>query len=57
MGGDCLQCPFMACKVFTVKTEKWTGFCMNKASPKYHTKVTGADGCAIVKELDIFSEP
>ena len=47
----CLECEDMACKVFTVKTETWTGFCMNRGSPKYHTVVTGKDGCIIQAEL------
>ena len=44
---QCIDCKDMACKVFTMKTEIWTGFCMNKDSPKYQTTVTGADGCTI----------
>lgn len=51
---NCIECEDMACKVFTVKTEIWTGFCMNKDSPKYHTMVTGADGCTIAQEISLF---
>ena len=51
---QCIDWKDMACKVFTMKTEIWTGFCMNKDSPKYQTTVTGADSCTIAQELKIF---
>ena len=51
---QCIDCKDIACKVFTTKTEIWTGFCMNKDSPKYQTTVTGADSCTIAHELKIF---
>ena len=47
----CIECDDMACKVFVSKTEIWTGYCMNKSSPKYHTVVTGNDGCIIQADL------
>lgn len=50
----CIDCEDMACKIFTHKTEIWTGYCMNKSSPKYHTVVMGDDSCTIAKELDLF---
>lgn len=36
----CLDCPQMACKVFTAKTEQWQGYCMVN-----HKLVNGHDSC------------
>ncbi len=52
---NCIACEDMACKVFTVKTEIWTGFCTKKDSPKYHRTVTGEDGCTFTQELNILT--
>ena len=41
----CLDCPYMACKVFYHKTEIWEGFCMNEKSCHGHKKVTGNSSC------------
>ena len=41
----CLDCPYMACKVFYHKTEIWEGFCMNEKSYHGHKKVTGNSSC------------
>lgn len=41
----CLDCPYMACKVFYLKTERWDGFCLNPKSPKYRTTVHGNETC------------
>ena len=43
----CLDCPYMACKVFYANSEIWTGFCMNMNSEKYHTEIKGNDSCNI----------
>ena len=52
---NCLECEFMGCKVFTCKTEAWTGYCMNPQSPRFHTNVTGDIGCNIAIEQDLFN--
>lgn len=36
----CLDCPQMACKVFTAKTEQWQGYCL-----LHHKQVNGHDSC------------
>lgn len=41
----CLDCPYMACKVFYANTEIWEGFCMNPNSPNYRLIVNGSDCC------------
>ena len=51
---NCIDCEDMGCRVFTAKDETWTGFCMNKSSPKCHTTVTGKDGCTVPRELSLF---
>ena len=53
---NCLECMDMGCKVFTSKSETWTGYCMNPKSPRYHTHVTGQSGCNIIKEKELFNE-
>lgn len=47
----CIECDHMACKVFSVKAEKWTGFCLNECSTKYHTTVIGDDNCIFMQKL------
>ncbi len=44
---SCLDCQFMACKQFFFKNERWTGYCMNPESTKYHTNVLGTDACTM----------
>ena len=39
---QCLKCPKMWCKVFTVRNEKWTGWCR-----ELRMKVDGSDPCHI----------
>lgn len=41
----CLDCPYMACKVFYANTEMWQGFCMSLDSPNSHKMVTGNSSC------------
>ncbi len=43
----CIDCEHMACKQFLSKNERWTGYCMNPASNKYHTNVEGTDTCTM----------
>ena len=47
----CLECENMTCKQFFAKQDLWTGFCMNKSSPKYGSVVTGKDSCNLQTEL------
>lgn len=47
----CIECNYMDCKVFTVKTEIWTGFCMNECSSKYRTQVSGDSNCIFMQKL------
>ena len=50
----CIDCDNMACRQFFVKRELWTGYCINKNSPKYGSVVTGNDSCTVTQELGLF---
>ena len=41
----CQECKHMACRVYYMKAEEWTGFCINSQSPRYETNVTGTSTC------------
>ena len=44
----CLDCPYMACKVFYLKADRWEGLCVNPICEKYQNKVYGDSSCTTI---------
>lgn len=42
----CLDCDYMACKEYAVKTELWTGFCL-----RLRQKVNGNNECHAAESI------
>lgn len=47
-----VDCSYLACKTFTSKNEKWSGFCMSK---KKLVADISAHKCDVAKQQDLFS--